>query len=297
MTTTDPPATDTVDAGASTAPTAPATRSSTRVRTKSARALESERTESLLQTARTKRVEREKSAVEKEGEADAGEDVGKAEEGSAEVSSVPAVVTEADSVDANADPSTGPAPESTSTSKPESEPQPQTEPQPVDEPKEGPKTRGKRRAGGDAAAAKKRRKSKYCTCHEARSGPMIQCGECADWFHFGCVDMGEDEAERIRAYFVHCAASLSAYTNTGIPEEYVCANCVARSGKTTTCKSGLLHPCNKISYPFSSFYRHSRLSTLLPHHSCRFRRTRCLKLSFSGRSVPVRCGAQTMSCR
>ncbi|WVR09371.1 hypothetical protein IAU60_006437 [Kwoniella sp. DSM 27419] len=51
----------------------------------------------------------------------------------------------------------------------------------------------------------------YCVCRTDSGGPMIECGECNDWwvrgcgganvrFHFACVGVTEDEAERIHTH-------------------------------------------------------------------------------------------------
>ncbi|BEJ15795.1 hypothetical protein CspHIS471_0504000 [Cutaneotrichosporon sp. HIS471] len=62
--------------------------------------------------------------------------------------------------------------------------------------------------------APKPKKSKYCVCKEHRTGPMIECNECNNWFHFGCVQLKENEAEKIH--------------------NWVCADCAERTGTKTT---------------------------------------------------------------
>ncbi|KLT46423.1 hypothetical protein CC85DRAFT_281514, partial [Cutaneotrichosporon oleaginosum] len=43
---------------------------------------------------------------------------------------------------------------------------------------------------------------------------MIECGECGNWFHFSCVDLSDDEAEKIH--------------------NWVCPDCAERTGAKTT---------------------------------------------------------------
>lgn len=156
--------------------TGPATRSSARVRNKSARAIENEHTESLLKAAREKRVEREKSVDKKEeGDKDGGEEGEKGED-------------KADGGEEGGE-------EDAAQEGPEEGGK--LEPGPEEDAKaKASTTKGKKRA----RAPPKKRKSKYCLCHETRDGPMIECGECGDWFHFNCINLPEAEAERIRAY-------------------------------------------------------------------------------------------------
>nr|XP_019044990.1 hypothetical protein I302_06906 [Kwoniella bestiolae CBS 10118]OCF23920.1 hypothetical protein I302_06906 [Kwoniella bestiolae CBS 10118] len=40
----------------------------------------------------------------------------------------------------------------------------------------------------------------YCICKTDNEGPMIECGECNDWFHFTCIGLTDDEAEKIHKY-------------------------------------------------------------------------------------------------
>ncbi|WVF67639.1 hypothetical protein IAT40_002397 [Kwoniella sp. CBS 6097] len=53
------------------------------------------------------------------------------------------------------------------------------------------KTKGKGR---------KKEEETYCICKTDTDGPMIECGECNDWFHFSCIGMTDDEAEKIHKY-------------------------------------------------------------------------------------------------
>jgi hypothetical protein len=63
---------------------------------------------------------------------------------------------------------------------------------------QGPARATRSKAPPKEKAPPKPKKSKYCVCKEYRTGPMIECGQCGNWFHFGCVDLTDDEAEKIR---------------------------------------------------------------------------------------------------
>ncbi|ORX38275.1 hypothetical protein BD324DRAFT_346512 [Kockovaella imperatae] len=56
----------------------------------------------------------------------------------------------------------------------------------------------------------------YCICQsDGEDGrPMIECGTCDNWFHFDCLELSVDEAERIH--------------------EFVCPDCQTETGKKTT---------------------------------------------------------------
>ncbi|WWC90433.1 uncharacterized protein L201_005368 [Kwoniella dendrophila CBS 6074] len=56
----------------------------------------------------------------------------------------------------------------------------------------------------------------YCVCKTDNEGSMIECGECNDWFHFSCIDLKDDEAEKIH--------------------EYICDECTQSTSKRTTYK-------------------------------------------------------------
>lgn len=86
--------------------------------------------------------------------------------------------------------------------------------------------------------APKPRKSKYCVCKEHRTGPMIECGECGNWFHFGCVGLTEEEAEKIREYLTSHFPSVSlAGQGRGLTTDvFICADCEVRTESKTTCK-------------------------------------------------------------
>ncbi|KAJ7898426.1 hypothetical protein B0H13DRAFT_2664550 [Mycena leptocephala] len=41
----------------------------------------------------------------------------------------------------------------------------------------------------------------YCLCRKGDDGsPMVNCGECEEWYHFGCVSLNEQTAEDINVY-------------------------------------------------------------------------------------------------
>ncbi|KAK8854541.1 hypothetical protein IAR55_003280 [Kwoniella newhampshirensis] len=68
--------------------------------------------------------------------------------------------------------------------------------------------------GAKGKKKKKEEEEVYCICKQNTDGPMIECGECNDWFHFDCVGLNEDEAEKIH--------------------KYVCPECEKSTGEKTT---------------------------------------------------------------
>lgn len=89
--------------------------------------------------------------------------------------------------------------------------------QQLDSPAKHPKPRAK------SKKTKHRKHDSYCVCKQDKPGPMIECSVCDDWyvgfislvpnrltrlvtlthdlfnrFHFGCIHLAEDDAEKIR---------------------------------------------------------------------------------------------------
>ncbi|WVQ95214.1 hypothetical protein IAU59_002308 [Kwoniella sp. CBS 9459] len=67
----------------------------------------------------------------------------------------------------------------------------------------------KKPASSSSSSAKSKAKGKgkkhkeeetYCICKTNADGPMIECDQCNDWFHFSCIGMTDDEAEKIQTY-------------------------------------------------------------------------------------------------
>ena len=50
---------------------------------------------------------------------------------------------------------------------------------------------------------KKEERKVHCICRKYSFGNMIECEECKEWFHFGCVDIDEDN----------------------VPKEWICEEC------------------------------------------------------------------------
>ncbi|KAJ7504346.1 hypothetical protein B0H11DRAFT_1905589 [Mycena galericulata] len=54
----------------------------------------------------------------------------------------------------------------------------------------------------------------YCVCRKGDDGtPMVNCGECEDWYHFSCVNLSEQTAEDINVY--------------------ICPSCTEKTGQRT----------------------------------------------------------------
>ncbi|KAJ7760574.1 hypothetical protein B0H16DRAFT_1884744 [Mycena metata] len=75
-----------------------------------------------------------------------------------------------------------------------------------DKPKAIPKTKPKRTKSPIPAI--------YCLCRKGDDGsPMVNCGECDEWYHFGCISLSENTADDINVY--------------------ICAPCTEKTGRRT----------------------------------------------------------------
>ncbi|WVQ68540.1 uncharacterized protein L199_006749 [Kwoniella botswanensis] len=82
---------------------------------------------------------------------------------------------------------------------------------------EKPASKSKSQAKGKKSKGKKVAEGQvYCICKTDNDGPMIECGECNDWYHFNCMGLTDDEAEKIHVY--------------------VCPECTETTNKKTTYK-------------------------------------------------------------
>ncbi|KAJ7708675.1 hypothetical protein B0H17DRAFT_1030445 [Mycena rosella] len=62
-----------------------------------------------------------------------------------------------------------------------------------DKPKPTPKTKSKRAKSSTPAI--------YCVCRKSDDGsPMVNCGQCDEWYHFTCINLSEQTAEDINVY-------------------------------------------------------------------------------------------------
>lgn len=94
---------------------------------------------------------------------------------------------------------------------------------------------------------KGRKDELFCVCRQPTSeddGPMIECGECNDWwvliimtcrvlvlivrFHFSCVDLDEESAERLRMSSISILADVE--------DTYMCPDCESSTGKKSVGK-------------------------------------------------------------
>ncbi|KAK4689624.1 hypothetical protein P7C73_g487, partial [Tremellales sp. Uapishka_1] len=64
------------------------------------------------------------------------------------------------------------------------------------------KSRAKAEEDKEKKRKGKKAKQVYCLCKTSDPGPMIECGECNNWFHFSCINMSDGEAEMIAIYSV-----------------------------------------------------------------------------------------------
>ncbi|KAJ7155369.1 hypothetical protein C8R43DRAFT_1065913 [Mycena crocata] len=73
-----------------------------------------------------------------------------------------------------------------------------------DRPKSAPKTKSKRAKSPSPAI--------YCLCRKPDDGsPMVNCGECDEWYHFVCVDLSEQTAEDINVYICPSCAEKTGH--------------------------------------------------------------------------------------
>lgn len=50
-------------------------------------------------------------------------------------------------------------------------------------------------------AKRDKEESLFCSCRGVDEGtPMVQCGNCDEWYHFRCVNLNEDDASEIMVY-------------------------------------------------------------------------------------------------
>ncbi|KAH8992741.1 hypothetical protein EDB83DRAFT_2478433 [Lactarius deliciosus] len=58
-----------------------------------------------------------------------------------------------------------------------------------------------KRAARNVGAKKEKEELLFCSCRGVDDGtPMVQCGNCDDWYHFRCVNLSEDDASEIMVY-------------------------------------------------------------------------------------------------
>ncbi|KAI9004899.1 hypothetical protein CLU79DRAFT_599271 [Phycomyces nitens] len=56
--------------------------------------------------------------------------------------------------------------------------------------------KGNEKAAATTEPKRKRVKKLYCICQQPYNGdPMVQCGQCEEWFHCACVKLDPEEAE------------------------------------------------------------------------------------------------------
>ncbi|KAH8986846.1 hypothetical protein EDB92DRAFT_1801644 [Lactarius akahatsu] len=58
-----------------------------------------------------------------------------------------------------------------------------------------------KRSARNVGAKKEKEELLFCSCRGIDDGtPMVQCGNCDDWYHFRCVNLNEDDASEIMVY-------------------------------------------------------------------------------------------------
>ncbi|KAH9166816.1 hypothetical protein EDB89DRAFT_2001434 [Lactarius sanguifluus] len=57
-----------------------------------------------------------------------------------------------------------------------------------------------KRSARNVGAKKEKEELLFCSCRGVDDGtPMVQCGNCDDWYHFRCVNLNEDDASEINS--------------------------------------------------------------------------------------------------
>ncbi|KAH9056266.1 hypothetical protein EDB87DRAFT_1638219 [Lactarius vividus] len=58
-----------------------------------------------------------------------------------------------------------------------------------------------KRSARNVGAKKEKEELLFCSCRGVDDGtPMVQCGNCDEWYHFRCVNLSEDDASEIMVY-------------------------------------------------------------------------------------------------
>ncbi|KAH8997826.1 hypothetical protein EDB86DRAFT_3076361 [Lactarius hatsudake] len=58
-----------------------------------------------------------------------------------------------------------------------------------------------KRSARNVGAKKEKEELLFCSCRGVDDGtPMVQCGNCDDWYHFRCVNLSEDDASEIMVW-------------------------------------------------------------------------------------------------
>ncbi|KAJ6518807.1 hypothetical protein C8R45DRAFT_5653 [Mycena sanguinolenta] len=72
----------------------------------------------------------------------------------------------------------------------------------------------------------------YCLCRKGDDGsPMVNCGECEEWFHFQCVGLSEKVAEDINVYICSSCSEKTGHRTVMLWEG---PDAVEEVGKSTT---------------------------------------------------------------
>ncbi|KAJ6591535.1 hypothetical protein DFH09DRAFT_1273453 [Mycena vulgaris] len=92
-----------------------------------------------------------------------------------------------------------PAPKSKTIPKPK-----RSEDAENDKPKPAPKAKSKRSKSSTPAS--------YCLCRKGDDGsPMVNCGQCEEWYHFSCINLSEQTAEDINVYICPSCTEKTGY--------------------------------------------------------------------------------------
>jgi hypothetical protein len=77
----------------------------------------------------------------------------------------------------------------------------------------------------------------YCLCRSSRTDPpMVGCDHCHDWFHCACVNISEEEADRLPSYTCPscCAATARPYPYNPLPLDAGYGRIIVKSAAAAT---------------------------------------------------------------
>ena len=96
---------------------------------------------------------------------------------------------------------------------------------------------------------KKANTKHYCYCNYGKSGIMINCGKCNNWFHDECLGLTEAEISNIIDFYcsecLNNDHSLSTTYKIFLPQITKDTFCLCNG-----CESGLMIECNKCKHWF-----------------------------------------------
>ncbi|KAH9032800.1 hypothetical protein EDB85DRAFT_1180549 [Lactarius pseudohatsudake] len=118
-----------------------------------------------------------------------------------------------------------------------------------------------KRSARNVGVKKEKEELLFCSCRGVDDGtPMVQCGNCDDWYHFRCVNLSEDDASEIMVY--------------------VCSSCQEKTGWRTVSKCQTRSDMRGKRFHYPTFF--------LPY---------CCTLPYCNTRTTTRVCRNTLSCQ